>query len=869
MNKIKNKKMALYLNLGSLVLALVVNILIVIILFGIARYMELSGIVILLAIAMGIIICLLVDFLVFYSARFRDHLVQYITIGFSVILVITGIYGVATVNKLNNAVDEVIDNHGEIQYEEMVVSFVTYNNTKVTDLKGVSGKKIGYFESTEENSVSSLGQKKLEKENISVQYEAYDSYNDLLLGLIDGEVEAAIMSGSYYETFSSNDGYLEYLEKTNTIYSFTEKVEMGANASANLDIVQKPFTILLIGYAGGNDLLSDSLILVTVNPQTLMATMTSVARDSFVPIACYSGNRKDKLTHARQVSRQCTMGTLENLLDVNVDFYVEINFEGVVEIVDALDGIWIESPVEFVGQNSSIDRGEYTVWVGKGGQWVNGEQALTFSRERYHMPNGDLDRQLNQQQVIRQILDRIMQLKDVNKALNVLSAASGNVKTNLSTSQMVQLLQHMLDATSNKRLTPMQQLTINTSRVTGYSSWSYNEQAQLPLWVYPLWKGSVADNEKLINDTLGEFDGIDQRYAFSFDILQPYFPPELYQLVYNEIQEHEAIPDFMPQMAGSKAEVWTLEQAQAWASQRGITLNVVEVRQGDSGYSSGYAHNTIISQSVKYGVRTSNFSTLTISVVKHQLNCADAGNHIYDDCKDIVLNFVGMTVSEFNSWASSAGISGKVQIVLIPSTDPSYDASKIGYITKQDQPAYSKLNLYDRITVYTMSYPLVTIPNMSSWTRSQVETWANQNLTSASNVEYREEHHNTIQAGMVISVAPSESGVTTSNFKSNNKLIVKISKGQEPSVTVSSYVGQPLINLQNFASSQGIIVNVSYQDTPTTDPNLDGQLGNLVSHDTGSVKVSAGINAVVIRYVYVAPTEPTPDGGSNESNQAP
>ena len=163
-------------------------------------------------------------------------------------------------------------------------------------------------------------------------------------------------------------------------------------------LFRSPFSLLILGNDGGR---TDSLILATYNPITLSVTMTSIPRDSFVPIACYPDNQKDKIGHAFSVSRDCALNTVEELFDIDINYFVEINFKGVVEIVDALDRIWLESPVEFVGQNSDDERGHYTVWVPKGGFWATGEMALTFARERYRMPGGDNQRQVNQQQIGR------------------------------------------------------------------------------------------------------------------------------------------------------------------------------------------------------------------------------------------------------------------------------------------------------------------------------------------------------------------------------------------------------------------------------------------------------------------------------------
>lgn len=74
-----------------------------------------------------------------------------------------------------------------------------------------------------------------------------------------------------------------------------------------------------------------------------------------MPIACYTNQKSDKINNSRVRGRQCTIDTVKQLLDVDVDFYFESNFHGIIEIVDALGGVIIDNPKEFVGQDSSVN----------------------------------------------------------------------------------------------------------------------------------------------------------------------------------------------------------------------------------------------------------------------------------------------------------------------------------------------------------------------------------------------------------------------------------------------------------------------------------------------------------------------------------
>ena len=103
----------------------------------------------------------------------------------------------------------------------------------------------------------------------------------------------------------------------------------------------------------------DALMLITFNPNTLNATILSIPRDSYVPIACFPGQRKNKITHAAWYGEECMIDTIENFTGIKIDYYLKINFKGVVKLVDALGGIDVDVPYQLCEQNSSRQWGKY------------------------------------------------------------------------------------------------------------------------------------------------------------------------------------------------------------------------------------------------------------------------------------------------------------------------------------------------------------------------------------------------------------------------------------------------------------------------------------------------------------------------------
>ena len=694
---------------------------------NIFRYANISLVVFLHAIILFILLNIMSALLDLASKYYRN--LKILSIIYSIVLLVISIFGNYYLLRIQGSVDSAIIDTEKTQTEEIVTNFVVYDNSSIESIEDLVGKKFGYIDNELIQEGNLLAKAELESKEISVNFVGYANYTDLLLGLFNKEIDVAPMPEDYYAMYISNEGFEEYLEKTTVIHTFSEKVEFEGVEGSTKDLTEDPFTILVIGNADG---LSDTLILTTFNPKTMTATMTSIARDSYVPIACYTNQESDKITHARAVSRQCTIDTVSDLLDVEIDYFVEVNFQAVVDIVDALDGLYLYSPVEFVGQDASSIRGTFTVWVGEGWQTMDGLQALAFSRERHAMPNGDLDRQIHQQEVISAIVAKLLDTKDITKLINVIDAAGENIKTNLPLSQMTDLAQYLIMTMNQSTVNSSYLLQIKSSRLSGYFSWAYNEQLELPLIIMKPYNAAIEDAKKLINDNLEVNYTLNNQKYFTFSISSPYATPIFIKDYYNEQEIHDKLPDFMPSMT-SATKVWNLQMVEDWAASRSwIDVTIKEIWEGDAGYVSSYANNQVVSQSTKYGVLTNKISNLTIGIIKQDLDCSIVENQTDSQCKYIVPNFVGMKVADIDVWAQKNNF--PVNIVVIPETDPSYDRTKVGLISSQMEKAYTKLSklTVEELTVYTMDYPSVSLPVSlilsTPYTMTTLDEWWKLNM---------------------------------------------------------------------------------------------------------------------------------------------
>lgn len=190
---------------------------------------------------------------------------------------------------------------------------------------------------------------------------------------------------------------------------------------------------------------SDTLIYATINKKNNSVKLLSIPRDTLVYVPYLDKETKINHAYASRGGIKATIETVENLLEVPVDYYVSINFEAFIEIVDALGGITVDVPYEIYEQNSKDEAN--AIHLRKGIQELNGEEALALARTRKY--DSDIERGKRQQQIIKAIADKAMSLEAVLKYGDIIDVIGDNMKTNLKTNEILGLISNTL---SKKRL---------------------------------------------------------------------------------------------------------------------------------------------------------------------------------------------------------------------------------------------------------------------------------------------------------------------------------------------------------------------------------------------------------------------------------
>ncbi|WP_368503241.1 LCP family protein [Alkalihalophilus sp. As8PL] len=199
------------------------------------------------------------------------------------------------------------------------------------------------------------------------------------------------------------------------------------------------FSVLLLGddsRPGETRARTDAMMVATFNKDDSSIFLTSIPRDSRVEIV--GRGTLDKINHAHAFGGlDMTVDTVENLLDIPIDYYGIVKFEGLVQVVDALGGIQVDSPFAFDFKESSTN---LDVSFVEGPQTINGDQALAYTRLRKHpQANGDIGRGQRQQQVIEGIIKKSASFSSITRFDDVFQAIGDNLQTNLTFSNILAL----------------------------------------------------------------------------------------------------------------------------------------------------------------------------------------------------------------------------------------------------------------------------------------------------------------------------------------------------------------------------------------------------------------------------------------------
>ena len=347
------------------------------------------------------------------------------------------------INKVNKSIEKLTG-----KSHSYSSSLITLSNSSLNKISDITDEKIGIISDT--NNIEGykipmeiVKEKDLEEDNLV----SYDTFTEMLTDLYDEKIDAAFVSSSYVSMFSTEDGFGSLKDETKVIYEKTKKTKIKKNSSGKT--LSQPFTLLLLGVDSDSESLAkstsfngDTIMLITFNPNTMNATILSIPRDTRVPIVCTKNKSLNKINSSAYYGADCVMDTITNFTGIDIDYWVKINFQGMISLVDAIGGVEVDVPYAFCESNARREFGENTIYVEKGKQTLNGAKALAFARNRHTWPeycpkkysnytSNDFIRGQNQQQIVKAITNKLKSIRSLSKIYNILDIVGDNIDTNI------------------------------------------------------------------------------------------------------------------------------------------------------------------------------------------------------------------------------------------------------------------------------------------------------------------------------------------------------------------------------------------------------------------------------------------------------
>lgn len=563
---------------------------------------------------------------IFKKKKLKTIIITIISIIIAAVMIIIGY----NINKIYNAIANI-----STTSQTYSSSIVTRIDSEINDINDLKEEKIGILSDKESIDGYQIPQEIIKDNNLNNELVEYNNYLDMINALLDEKINAIFLPTNYSILFANIQGLEKLKEQTKIIYTKDKNIKVQKTLnSKNLD---EPFTILLMGVDSENEEIKgssfngDSLVLITFNPKTLDATMLSIPRDTYVPITCFAGQKKNKITHAAWYGESCMMSTIENMFDINIDYYIKINFAGVVKIVDTLGGIDVNVPYSFCEQNSKREFGNSTVYVREGLQTLNGEQALALARNRHpwteycswewtNYNSNDFVRGQNQQLVIQGMLNKIKNINSVDTFYDMLNNISMSMETNMSTENILSfyniakdiLLKNTSDTTNLSELIGFERMYLSgyDQMIVDYDGIN-DTGSGLSLYNFVPYKGSMED----ISDAMKENLGLKEKTItkqYDFDINEEY-EPHVIGKGYYEDYSLSLLPSFVGR---------DISEVQNYCNSRGISLTINKVSTN-----SRSLDGEVMTQSLPAGMDAQYAGSMTVSV-------AEYGKTIIDDDND-------------------------------------------------------------------------------------------------------------------------------------------------------------------------------------------------------------------------------------------
>lgn len=358
------------------------------------------------------------------------------------------------VAKISGALNDV---SRTTEYE--VVQIVALKDSDIEPTDDFSSYLLGYVNS-DDGAYERSSEILVDNDKKVKTSKPYDSTQTLYNDLLSSTTDLMVITSTTKSDLALIDE--EYEDKIKVI--FEKKYELTQATLKAVDITKEPFTIYLCGadLSSGDDITStgrgDVNILLTVNPNTSQVYMQVIPRDTFVYIPCRGGS--SKLSYSGWWGGvQSSIESIEDKFGIEINYYAKINFNGLIDLVDALGGVTVYSHYTYSYQGYSFVEGY---------NQVDGKKALRFARARKMLPQNELSRGQHQMELIKGIFKKFAENPTYENCLAVLDSLSDNFVTNLPEDDYYDAFKLVV------KLLPQLQ-TMENHSIVGTYQWHYDE----------------------------------------------------------------------------------------------------------------------------------------------------------------------------------------------------------------------------------------------------------------------------------------------------------------------------------------------------------------------------------------------------------
>ncbi|MDU1832585.1 MAG: LCP family protein [Finegoldia magna] len=350
------------------------------------------------------------------------------------IIIATTITGTFYINKSMKALEKV-SNTESIKQTKVKLSLVKLKSSNLEELSKKDDLVTQVYEKENKTDINTFVDEIKGKINKNLKTTDVNSYMLAAKNLITKKTDFIVLNEAYRSVIK--DFIPEFDDLTEVV---GDKEFTRINKLSNKVEDKSSFNLYISGIDTYGPIetvsRSDVNLIVSVNQKTRKILITTIPRDTYVPIAGGGNDQKDKLTHAGIYGIDSSIKTLENFLDTKIDYYAKVNFNTLIEVVDVLGGVDVDNVQTFSAGGYNFPKGKVH---------LDGKKALVFSRERYHLADGDHDRGRNQERVLKAIIEKASRPESLLKTSPILSIAEKSAQTNMSKDFMVQMINKEID----------------------------------------------------------------------------------------------------------------------------------------------------------------------------------------------------------------------------------------------------------------------------------------------------------------------------------------------------------------------------------------------------------------------------------------